>query len=255
MEQRLGAMLVFVFVLLMTFAFLVSVMPFGSTKKYRTEDMEKFDGWNGKETLIFADSWNATMTTGYDSGEFWVGGRCLQLKANYQVFPYMNQIFILQNYGYFRLYSEGGTWYNSTGQIVSWQQPITGHQMINGEVLDTEYNHTGRLNFDLRFYQVSPFLIRLWFTWNRTTYTQPSTAWHNNAITVSIGIEPDEVNTALNAWDLAMGLLTFQTLEVFGTEDTTTRILNAIIALPILISIAFIVFVLVLELLKAIIPF
>jgi len=88
------------------------------------------------------------------------------------------------------------------------------------------------------------FQCRAYFGFNDTKYSSPTEAWDNYELDILIGMKFDQVNTSINAWSLISMLLFFQLPEVHW-------IINALIAIPIWITVAYLIYVLIIK----IIPF
>ncbi|MCJ7482270.1 MAG: hypothetical protein MUO31_04830 [Thermodesulfovibrionales bacterium] len=83
--------------------------------------------------------------------------------------------------------------------------------------------------------------IKAMFGYNTTAYDNCTHAYENNALGIWLGINFDQVNTQYNAWNLIQMILFFQMPDVHP-------MINMIIAIPIWITIAYLVFTLITKL-------
>jgi len=88
------------------------------------------------------------------------------------------------------------------------------------------------------------FFIRVYFGYNET-FSSPEEAWNYGALNMLVGIDFDQVSTGYNAWSLIALILFFQMPDIHW-------IINAIIAVPIWIAVAYISFILILRTIGAI---
>jgi len=83
--------------------------------------------------------------------------------------------------------------------------------------------------------------IKAMFGYNTTSYDNCTQAYENSALGIWLGINFDQVNTQYNAWNLIQMILFFQMPDVHP-------LINMIIAIPIWITIAYLVFTLITKL-------
>jgi len=127
-----------------------------------------------------------------------------------------------------------------------WANMETGENRgvsLTDSEIDVDYNQES-MKYRLTCAQNDLRLVAL-FAFNETLYSLPSDAWDANALKVLIGVEFDQVLTTMNAWGLIGMLLFFQLPGIHP-------IINAIIALPLWICIAYISFILILRTIGAI---
>lgn len=250
----IGKMLIFVFVFLGCFVTLLALIPnqFAiATKEYSTFGSTIPDVWNGIDLLAynFTGAWNFTIPAGEGWENFDIGGRNLR-------FDYVNTALkgkylrLYHRYGFGLLWNEAMDWYNREGILKSYQQ--AGSATIGEYQLDEEYATYGDMKFNVICLGLgggsSYFQVTTLFAFNTTLYSSPTEAWDNSALDILIGITFDQSSTALNAWYIVTSLLTFNTLEVFGNTGASAIAMNFILALPFWASIAFIAFVILMEL-------
>jgi len=82
--------------------------------------------------------------------------------------------------------------------------------------------------------------LTVYFGFDQTLYSNPEDALDNNALEALFCISMDEVNTSLNAWNLVAMLLFFQLPDVHPA-------INAIMAIPLWITIAYLAYILILK--------
>jgi len=83
-----------------------------------------------------------------------------------------------------------------------------------------------------------------YLAYNETAYSSYLEAYNNDALWIFFGMNFDDVNTSYNAWDLIGMLLFFQLPDIHW-------IINALLAIPIWVSVAYLCYVLIIK----IIPF
>ena len=87
--------------------------------------------------------------------------------------------------------------------------------------------------------------LDLMFAFNETAYSSPTEALDHYDLYMLIGVEWDQVSTSMSAWDIIGMLLFFQLPNVHW-------MLNAIIAIPIWLGIAYLSFIMILRAIGAI---
>jgi hypothetical protein len=83
--------------------------------------------------------------------------------------------------------------------------------------------------------------VKAMFGYNTTAYDNCTQAYENDSLGIWLGINFDQVNTQFNAWNLISMILFFQMPDVHP-------IINAIIAIPIWVTIAYLIFTLITKL-------
>jgi hypothetical protein len=83
--------------------------------------------------------------------------------------------------------------------------------------------------------------VKAMFGYNTTAYDNCTQAYENDALGIWLGINFDQVNTTYNAWNLIQMILFFQMPDVHP-------LINMIIAIPLWITIAYLVFTLITKL-------
>jgi hypothetical protein len=179
---------------------------------------------------------NFTIGKDLHSG-YWfdLGGHSFYWENNYPVealtlYTYGGWWIFKWDYNSFKWYDSNGVersqWYETGGVVPGWR---LGWDSIN-------YSESWTLKqIGGQEVQVSVF-----WGYNKTAY---ASAWHafmNNDLHVLIAIGFDQENTRMNAWNLIGSLLFFQIPEVHPA-------INAIIAIPIWVMIAWLIYILILK--------
>jgi len=112
---------------------------------------------------------------------------------------------------------------------------------LSASELDSDYTK-GNIRYTVK---CDDFQMDVFFGFNETTYSTPSEAWQNNELSLLLAIEFDQVNTSINAWSLISMLLFFQLPDVHW-------IINALIAIPLWIAIAYLAFIMLLRTIGAV---
>ncbi|MEM3629099.1 MAG: hypothetical protein QXE06_06985 [Candidatus Bathyarchaeia archaeon] len=142
----------------------------------------------------------------------------------------------------FSWFVEEGKWYNPQGVKVSrvrsvlYTEIMLDFECITGDTLNENYQGD-LIEFKIVF-SVTEFTAH--FAFNTTKYASPKEAWENNELYCLIGMTFDKQNTTLSAWNLVGALLFFKMPDVHP-------VLNAIIAIPIWIAIAYLIYILILK--------
>ena len=105
--------------------------------------------------------------------------------------------------------------------------------------LDANYDNKTRIcNFLVS--RSGDATFRVYFGFNTTTYDLPSEALVANVLDILFCIGFDQLNTSTNAWNLISMILFFQMPEVHP-------VINAVVAIPLWISIGYLTYVLILK--------
>ena len=130
-------------------------------------------------------------------------------------------------------------WYDMNGVKVSEPapSPYTYH-FLSFENLDKNYdNKTKTCRFTVKNHEVT-FVV--YFGFNTTKYSKPTEALENSDLRCLFCINFDKINTTFNAWNLIGAILFFQMPDVHPA-------INALIAIPLWILIAYLIYVLILK--------
>lgn len=252
MEQRFIPPFIFIFVFLGSFVILLGMMPTGliySGKQYTSpEDKENWVGLylqasNATKSIIL----NNTLTMYYY--DFDIGGRNLRLQVHNTNPPYTNlKVILSHRYGFLLMGNENMDWHNEKDENEGSE--------IYQDWFDEDYAEFQRLNYYIYclgqggfplFGYSSAFHVQTSLSFNTTTYSKPSEAWIDDALYMFIGIDFDQTNTSINAWEIIGKLLTFQKVEVFGTDQQTQQ-MNQIMSLGILGTIIVMAVIVIIEL-------
>jgi len=238
MDGRIAAIMVFCFIFLGSFVALLGLIPSDfavASKEYSSLAEQVPDYWNGVNLMQYnlTDAWNYTLTYPTSTPvDFDTGGRNLKLVIDAITAPYV--LGLDHMYGWNLLWAEAMDWYNRNGVLKSYQE--AGFARISTNEIDEDYEDNGDMQFTVKCLGLgqgsSTFQVMVFFSFNTTTYDTPSAAWFNDDLQILVGITLDNTNSALDAWALITGLLTFNTVEVFGNSGPEALAMNVILALP-----------------------
>lgn len=209
---------------------------------YEGRELEVPDYFESSEMQYFADTWNWQMneTGGYS------------LLEMYHIDVDHNDDGLIGNHQIQMVYSEANrTHHNIEFVHVYYQWVIfpADHNMIfkykgsdRGTVLtdtdlDADMGSDGEATYQISCDHLA-FYTSLGY--NTTIYNNATHAWDHHGIYVFAGIDFDQVNTGLNAWNIIGMILFFQMPDVHPA-------INAIIAVPLWIAIAYLAYVLILK--------
>lgn len=230
MEQRFIAIFLFVFVFLGAFITLAALIPpqlVWSSKEYANPDYPEGETWQA----LYLQASNSTKqitvnATALGYGPFDLGGRNLNLYRRNEVFHYV--LALQHKYGFGLFGTENMDWTNQNG--------INEGGEMQDYMFDDDYAEFGALKYIVTslglaggplFGYSSKFHIEVQLSFNTTLYDTPTEAWAASDLRMFLGIDFDQTNTALNAWDMIARLLTFQKVEIFGNgpdADAVNRI-------------------------------
>lgn len=262
-DSGMAKMLIFCFVFIGAFALMLPLIPgeFAvSTKEYDEASDTVPDTWYGRSLIRynFTGGWIETLDdfeVGLDNS---TGGRNLRLAWDEVLYPTGHIVNLFHRYGFNLWWTEAMDWYNRAGELVSFS--YGGVATLHETAIDADYVDygTNSTEFDVVCLGLgsgsSYFWVKVLFAFNTTEYALPSEAWDNAALDILVGITAENANTAIDAWQLITSLLTFNTVEVFGSSGPEILALNAIIVLPIYAAIIIPAAVFTLEALDRILP-
>jgi len=211
---------------------LISWIPDGfysATQEGRTFDSSEYEYFSAIDLTRYGDTFNFTMDgtgctlkLGLYSRVDKVGGHTFRFvypQANSSVYDRILQV------------SHCETWIIPQ---VYWDHPMTFfHEGIVdlGTILtETELNtYADDLVFEIRCSHLS---IDIYFGYDESTYSMPVEAFDHNALTLLIGLEWDELNTSMSAWDFVASIM-------FFNLPNTHWMITAIIAVPLWIALLY----------------
>jgi len=229
--------LVVIFSFIAVFVIIIGLIPSQFLiADYEGRTIDVPDYFEAIDLLFYIDTWNQTLDDsgslqgGYYIYTFVFGGHNLRLldRVNPQLW--------MQHYWYWLFFPTGHhymKWLNTKG--VSRGTDLTPSE------LDSDYTE-GNIRYRVK---CSHFQMDAFFGFNETTYSSPSDAWDNNELALLLAIEFDEATTSINAWSLISMLLFFQLPDVHW-------IINALIAIPLWIAIAYLAFIMILRTIGAV---
>jgi len=208
------------------FALLIGTIPAGflvDTPLYREHEATEY--FEAIDIQYFAETWEYTLnaTGGTDAGAGWyfididIGNRDFDMWYKKASNPPLKLYFVHRYTWLIFPVSHKMKWitYNATSR---------GDEL---EVTEMELDTA-----DLRYTtECSHFSVKTFFAYNETTYSNVTDAWNGSELNMLVGINFDEVQTGMNAWNLIAMILFLQMPDVHP-------LLNAFIALPIWVCIA-----------------
>jgi hypothetical protein len=251
-------MMIFAFVFLGAFVAIIGLTPaelVSAGKDYSAFGENIPDVWNGIDLLAYNFTGVTTIqlnATDYAFYDFSLGNRNLRLYTYNNIYTSVRYLLLSHRYGAFLAWEESLDWYNRNQQLVSWHT-ASGAAAIGENELNADYAAFENIEFIPTCLGLgggsSYFKLTALFQFNTTTYTTPEEAWNSSELYLLFGITLSDSNTAMNAWYLITQLLTFNTVEIFGTATPEAVALNLLMALPFFASIGFIATAIILEIL------
>lgn len=260
-NERIGGMLIFCVVLLVTFVGIFSLIP----SELLAEDSRTYhnltypsEDWNGIDATAYAYrgrepigpsyidfAWEHiylkddaavtknTVAVGWLSAHHTLIFQHVFEDVLLWVVPFQN--------------SHDLTYYdNTTGgfdfNLDSW---------INGEVQlswdEVNYYQTVGNNYSyVKSRCPHGYLFHIYVQYNETAYPNLQAAWDDYNVYVAIGQGYSDTFAKMDAWSVIGLLLSFQAPQVFGVSEVWSMVLNLIIAMPIWTAIAYIFYRLIL---------
>lgn len=238
LDSGIAKMGIFAFSFLVFFGLFIALIPsdFGYTGRTYAQPQNKIEDWKGMDLMRynFTETWNTTLVYGVGGNtyNFPVGGRNLYFKSYFSA--YENYIRLAHRYGFGLLWYEYMDWYDENEVLRSFQQ--SGVATITTNELDADFITFGNLEYGVICKGAgsgsSYFQVTAIFSFNTTLYASPSNAYYNDALDILIGINPVNINVNFDIWGLITSLLTFNTVQVFGSSGTEVLLLNMAIVAP-----------------------
>jgi len=205
--------------------------------------------FEGIDIQSFAETWPYTLNeTGgdttiyglyrvFDVGGADFGGHDLDLvyrRAN-ESDKFVSIEHFWTEWWFFR-YGHPMSWYNR--QMIDKTTSFHGG-LYEGLALDDLENDTiqGSAEYTVKCDHLQ---LKAFLGYNTTLYANVTDAWDHHGLHIMLGINFDQLNTAINAWNIVGMILLFQTPDVHP-------VLNAIIAIPLWLCIAYLAYVLILK--------
>lgn len=240
MEAPPAKNILFIVVLLSTFALLVSTMPSefveGSNPQYRKADVPSY--FEAIDVEQFANTYVITPDSDYYI-ENWGKtqfGHDMQFHANRP--PTFSDYYLYNEHCFPFLF-----FYRWGAHKMEWivHDTITtrGTTLYSDEIESDMENGTARYVVKCNHFQMN-----CWVGYNTSLYNSVEDAWDNNGLSLMFAIEWDEKGTGINAWNLIGLLLFFQLPNIHWT-------LNALIAIPLWLMIAYLIFAFVMAVIKS----
>ena len=239
LDSGIAKMGIFAFVFLIAFVGIMSLVPSGfnaNLKDYSNPASQIPEYWNGVNLLgyNFTEIWNTTLTKylGDTSQSFEIGGRDMTIDTYIGITT--DYIRMMHRYGLGLIFHEDMFWYNQKGIQKSYSSGYQ-NQVVDSIIINDEYKTNNNLVYKVlckgeggawllgssSYYYVTAIL-----TFNQTLYNTPDEAWDNDELDILIGIDPQNISVTKDIWALISALLSFNTLEIFGTTEPFAVVLN-----------------------------
>jgi hypothetical protein len=195
------------------------------------------EAYSSSEVMAIASSYNFTFGPHVDK-EFDLGGHTFLIFDNAAGSIPGNGIMMFHTWIEYWIFhnQDPMLWYDSqniqrdTGEDFSTWPWMMKFQTIDDIGVNTTWT-----------VQCQHVTVKIMFGYNTTSYDNCTQAYENDALGIWLGINFDQVNTQYNAWNLISMILFFQMPDVHP-------LINAIIAIPIWVTIAYLVFTLITKL-------
>jgi hypothetical protein len=217
---------------------LVSMIPgefvVGSTDNRQVAVPEDY---SSSEVMAIASSYNFTIGPHVDE-DFSLGGHDFRLYDNAMgsipgdgitMYHGWTEWWILHTHDFVRWYDQQNIARDNGPGFMAWPY-LLSFQTIDDIGVNTTWT-----------VQCEHVTVKAMFGYNTTAYDNCTHAYENDALGIWLGINFDQVNTQYNAWNLIQLILFFQMPDVHP-------MINMIIAIPIWITIAYLVFTLITKL-------
>jgi hypothetical protein len=229
---------------LSTFFILVATIPPGlvpSTQEGRIVSVPEY--FEGIDLQYFAQTYcvNLTNPTGVESYEFDFGGKHMEVWDS--AGDKWIGIFTESHWWVFKWEQDSFHWRDKDGVDRSVRSVYWYAQQINWfmsyQVLDDAYASFGKdgLKWNLKNDHAE---MTVYVGWNQTKYAKPSDALNGGELSLLLCMNFDQINTTFNAWNIIGSILFFQMPNVHPA-------LNALIAIPIWVMIAWLIYILILK--------
>jgi len=232
----------FIITFLGVFGLLVGTIPAGflvETPEYREQQVSEY--FEAIDVQYFAETWEHTLnaTGGTDAGAGWyfididIGNRDFDMwykKANN---PPLKLYFVHRYTWLIFPVSHKMRWLNYQGITRGTELEATE---LDSDVSDPTYT-----------VECSHFYVKTFFAYNDTLYSNPTEAWNASELNMLVAIDFDQQQTGMNAWNLIGMILFFQMPDVHP-------LLNAFIAIPMWVCIAWLTFAFIIAVVKSL-PF
>lgn len=237
--------LIFVVTFLSSFFLLLSFMP----SQFYSQTNEEGVSYNVPEYFEAVDMQNyrychnftIQCSTGWEY-EFNLGGKNINFfvySLDYDKFGFRTFDIFIDIFGIRLTHNwKGMDWYKK-GIKVS-EQPLGewSYPTIDIEDVDANYDNVSKVSeFTVKHDRLT---IKVFLAFNTTKYSKPSEAYHNNELSILVCMGFDQAETTINAWTLISQLLTFKIPNVHP-------LINALIAIPIWVAIAWLVTIFILK--------
>ena len=217
---------------LSTFFIITALIPSGflyTASEGRTVEVPEY--FESVDIYSFADTYNFTVANESSVEDFDLGGWHVRFHNDFEAedfYVQLRDIWWIFTYNFRAL-----DWYNNKGIRVS----DALHDLDYAE-LDKNYDSEHNVcKFTVKNKETT-FIV--FFGFNTTKYSKPTEALADGDLHCLFCINFDKQNTSVNAWNLVGAILFFQMPDVHPA-------INALIAIPLWVMIAYLVYVLILK--------
>lgn len=191
----------------------------------------------------YATIWNFTLDESDQDPEYLLGWWVLQQEIGGHHIEFWYIPANSSNTEMFAVRHSEFWWIFKTGRHVMelWNGDETRGDNLGKSEIDADYE-----NDDLSYTAKCDHAeVDVFFAFNETKYSTPTEALNHHGLHCMVGIEWDQVATSMSAWDIIGMLLFFQLPNVHW-------MVNALIAIPIWLGIAYLSFIMILRAIGAI---
>jgi len=229
--------LIFVVTFISCFFLLLSFMPsyfYSQTSEGLSYKIPEY--FESVDVQSFAEYKNFSLTTNYDKQDT-IGGHNIYIRVRSSANGIM--IATYERWWIFTWGYDWFHWYDCQGIDRTTEDMDMLRDGLKWDDLDAVYNKSDEQGLRWVLKNGKTQLV-VYFGFNTTKYSKPSEAIGNNDLHILICISFDQVNTSINAWNLIGQLLTFKMPNVHP-------LINALIAIPIWVAIAWLVTIFILK--------
>lgn len=223
--------LILVVSVLALFALLMNMIPgefYAESYEGRSADIPEY--FEGVDVTSFIDTHNLTIDSAYYTSDWDLGNYHWDLGC----IGVSKLILSKRNYW-------GPFWVGSTLMKFKNEKGIDRGMELTNTFLDTDFNSKQAYSKYFCKGENEPKVgCTIFFSFNTSDYDLPSEAWSNGELYFLQGIGFDQIGTSTNAWNIISSILFFQMPDVHP-------IINAIVAIPLWVCIAYLVYVLILK--------
>lgn len=225
------------------FAFLLVTIPqpLLPASERETASISYPNNWESGDLLYLTETWNMTSIDNTTDVNFELGGRNFNLRGSETALNGPSILLFEYWYEWLVVYTnEPCQWMDSTNFFVdaNFKNALLMESLDNQSITQDE-------RLIVRWTEHSQFKMYAILSYDTGSYASWELAMDDSALGLWFGVQFDQTNTAFNAWDI-IGMILF-----FSMPDVDP-FLNAIIAVPMWLGMAYIAFILILRAIGAI---